>query len=342
MNDLHSRPKNIAVLGAGSWGTALSVLLCKNGHNVSLWEFFKERAEKIDATRLNPEFLPGVEIPQQIEISSDLNKTVSEKDVIIIVVPSHIVRSVGEKLTRLSLPDCLIVSASKGIENDTLLRMTEVIRNTIPAVDRDNIAVLSGPSHAEEVGKGLPTVVVAASSSTATACTLQEIFMNPSFRVYTNSDVVGVELGGSFKNVIAVAAGISDGVGFGDNTKAALLNRGIVEIIRLGVAMGADKHTFAGLTGMGDLIVTCTSKFSRNRYLGEQIGKGKKLKKVTRGMVQVAEGIRTTRSVYDLSRKYRIDMPISTEVYRVLFKNKDPKQAVYDLMTRDPKKEVWG
>ncbi len=342
MTDLSKKSKNIAVLGAGSWGTALSVLLFKNGCNVSLWEFFPDRAEKIDSTRLNPEFLPGVKIPSQIAVSSHLKKTVSNKDIIIIAVPSHIVRSVGDKLARIPLPNSLIVSASKGIENDTLLRMSEVIQETIPDVNQERIAVLSGPSHAEEVGKGLPTVVVAASSSTATACCIQEIFMNPAFRVYTHSDVIGVELGGSFKNVIAIAAGISDGVGFGDNIKAALLNRGIVEIIRLGIAMGADKHTFAGLTGMGDLIVTCTSQYSRNRYLGEQIGKGKKLKKITEGMVQIAEGVRTTKSVHDLSRKYQIEMPISTEVYRVLFENKNPKQAVYDLMTRDPKREMWG
>ena len=342
MTDRILKSKNIAILGSGSWGTALAVMLFNNGHNVNLWEFFPDRAEKIDSTRLNPEFLPGVKIPSQIAVSSHLKETVRNKDIIIIAVPSHIVRSVGEKLARIPIPNSLIVSASKGIENDTLLRMSEVIQETIPDLNQDRIAVLSGPSHAEEVGKELPTVVVAASSSTETACCIQEIFMNPAFRVYTNSDVIGVELGGSFKNVIAIAAGISDGVGFGDNTKAALLNRGIVEIIRLGVAMGADKHTFAGLTGMGDLIVTCTSQYSRNRYLGEQIGKGKKLKKITEEMVQIAEGVRTTKSVHDLSRKYQIEMPISTEVYRVLFENKNPRRAVYDLMTRDPKKEIWG
>jgi len=342
MIDLNTQPRNIAVLGAGSWGTALSVLLYKNGHNVFLWEFFKERAEKIDSTRLNPEFLPGIKIPEGINVSFDLKNTVYNKDIILIVVPSHVVRSVCEKLAAIPLGNSLVVSASKGIENDTLLRMSQVLQNTIPDLTSDRIAILSGPSHAEEVGQGLPTVVVAASKSSETACCIQEVFMSPSFRVYTNSDVLGVELGGSFKNVIAIAAGISDGVGFGDNTKAALLDRGIVEITRLGIAMGAYRNTFAGLTGMGDLIVTCTSKHSRNRYLGEQIGKGKKLKKVTEEMVQIAEGVRTTRSVYDLSKKYKVEMPISTEVYKVLFEDKNPKQAVYDLMTRDPKKEIWG
>lgn len=342
MNDSSKDVKNIAVLGAGSWGTALAVLLFNNGHNVFLWEFFRERAEKIHSTRQNPDFLPGVKIPEEIKVSSDLKQTVNGKDIILIVVPSHVVRSVCEKLAVIPLDTGLLVSASKGIENDTLLRMSQVLENTIPGLTRDRIAILSGPSHAEEVGQGLPTVVVAASTSSESACCIQETFMSPSFRVYTNTDVVGVELGGSFKNVIAIAAGISDGVGFGDNTKAALLDRGIVEITRLGIAMGADKNTFAGLTGMGDLIVTCTSKYSRNRYLGEQIGKGKKLKKVTEEMVQIAEGVRTTRSVYDLSRKYTVEMPIATEVYRVLFEDKNPKQAVYDLMTRDPKQEMWG
>jgi len=342
MIDFNTEARNIAVLGAGSWGTALSVLLSKNGHNVFLWEFFKERAERISSTRKNPDFLPGVKIPERIQVTSDLKTAVYNKDIILIVVPSHVVRSICKKLARFSADNSLLVSASKGIENDTLMRMSEVFQETIPDMSKDRIAILSGPSHAEEVGKGLPTVVVAASASSETACEIQEIFMSPAFRVYTNSDIVGVELGGSFKNVIAIAAGISDGVGFGDNTKAALLNRGIVEITRLGMAMGANKNTFAGLTGMGDLIVTCTSKHSRNRYLGEQMGKGRTLKKVTEEMVQIAEGVRTTKSVYDLSKKYKVEMPISTEVYRVLFENKDPKQAVYDLMTRDPKKEMWG
>ncbi len=342
MTDFSTKTKNIAVLGAGSWGTALAVHLFKNGHNVFLWEFFKERALKIDSTRLNPEFLPGVKIPEQIVVSSDLKAAVFGKDIILIVLPSHIVRPICEKLARFPLDNCLLVSASKGIENDTLLRMSEVFKETIPDLSMDKIAILSGPSHAEEVGKGLPTVVVVASTNHETSCCIQEVFMSPSFRIYTNLDVVGVELGGSFKNVIAIAAGISDGVGFGDNTKAALLNRGIVEITRLGTAMGADKSTFAGLSGMGDLIVTCISKHSRNRYLGEQIGKGKKLNKIIEEMVQIAEGVRTTRSVYDLSKKYGVELPIATEVYRVLFEDKNPKKAVYDLMTRDAKKEMWG
>ena len=206
----------------------------------------------------------------------------------------------------------------------------------------DRVVALSGPSHAEEVGKQIPTVVVAASTNADAARNVQDVLMNPVFRVYTNDDIVGVELGGSLKNIIAIAAGISDGVGFGDNTKAALLDRGIVEITRLGTAMGANALTFAGLSGMGDLIVTCTSQHSRNRYVGEQLGKGKSLQEVLDGMVMVAEGVRTTRSAHDLSKKFGVTMPITEEVYRILFEGKDPKKAVYDLMTRDPKAEEWG
>ena len=333
---------NIGVLGAGSWGTALAVLLHSNGHRVSLWEFRKDAALRLAETRENTDFLPGVAIPKDIEISSDLSKVARDKNILLIMIPSHVVRSVAEKLAPLSLKQTLIVSGSKGIENETLLRMSEVLTETIPDLTMDRVVALSGPSHAEEVGMGIPTVVVAASVNGESSRRIQDEFMNPVFRVYSNEDIVGVELGGALKNIIAIAAGICDGVGFGDNTKAALLNRGIVELTRLGTAMGANPLTFAGLSGMGDLIVTCMSRHSRNRYVGEEIGKGKTLKEVLDGMVMVAEGVRTTQSAYDLSVRHGVDMPITHEVYHVLFKNKLPKKAVYDLMTRDPKPEDWG
>ena len=330
------------MLGAGSWGTALAVLLHSNGHRVSMWEFREDAARRLAETRDNADFLPGVSIPEDIEITSRLSAAVEDKEILLMMVPSHVVRSVAEQLAGLNLKDTLIVSGSKGIENETLKRMSEVLVETIPSLSEDRVVVLSGPSHAEEVGRKIPTVVVAGSTSEASSQRIQEVFMNPVFRVYSNRDVVGVELGGALKNVIAIAAGICDGVGFGDNTKAALLNRGIVEITRLGTTMGAQQMTFAGLSGIGDLIVTCISRHSRNRYVGEEIGKGRTLKQVLESMVMVAEGVRTTKSVYDLAQKHHVTMPISEQVYRVLFENKDPKKAVYDLMTRDPKMEDWG
>jgi len=332
----------IGILGAGSWGTALAVLLESNGHEVCMWEFQEDAAKQLAERRENVDFLPGVRIPLGIYITTNLKRGAKDKEFLFVVVPSHMVRSVAEQLAEIQLDRTTVVSCSKGIENETLLRMSEVLSGTIPSLPMDRIVALSGPSHAEEVGRKIPTVVVAAATNQDAARRVQDVLMSPVFRVYTNDDLVGVELGGSLKNVIAIAAGISDGVGFGDNTKAALLDRGIVEITRLGTAMGANPMTFAGLSGMGDLIVTCTSRHSRNRYVGEQIGKGKSLQDVLDRMVMVAEGVRTTQSAYDLSRIHHIEMPITHEVYKVLFEGKEPKKAVYDLMTRDPKAEDWG
>jgi len=339
---MNSKKKNILILGGGSWGTALAILLNKNGHKVSVWEFQKELADSICLTRENPDFLPGIIIPAEIEISSDLASLVPQKNVIVVVVPSHVVRSVMTQLTGFNLESVLIVSCSKGIENDTLMPVTDVIDEILSEVSADHIAALSGPSHAEEVARSVPTAVTIACKSDETAGKLQTIFMNSAFRVYTSRDVVGVEMGGALKNVIAVAAGILDGAGGGDNTKAALMTRGIVEITRLGTALGADPLTFAGLSGIGDLIVTCMSKHSRNRHLGEEIGKGKTLEQVMSEMVQVAEGMRTAKSVMNLSDKLEVSMPISTEVYKVLFEDKPAKKAMHDLMTRDAKHEDFG
>ncbi len=338
----NSKKSDIGILGAGSWGTALGVLLDSNGHRVTMWEFNEDAARRLTETRENVDFLPGVPISDSITFTSKLNEAVENKEIVLVMLPSHVVRSVAEQLPGVLNNDVILVSGSKGIENDSLLRMSEVLVQTIPEIAVEQVVSLSGPSHAEEVGRGIPTLVVAGSVNPDAACRIQEVFMSPVFRVYANIDLVGVELGGALKNVIAIAAGICDGVGFGDNTKAALLNRGIVEITRLGTAMGADRMTFAGLSGMGDLIVTCMSRHSRNRHVGEEIGKGKTLKQILEDMVMVAEGVRTTRSVHDLACKNSVDMPISEQVYQVLFQEKDPKKAVYDLMTRDPKMEDWG
>ena len=332
----------IGVLGAGSWGTALAILLSGKYSGVTLWEFRPDVAEQLAAFRENRPMLPGVRIPEHIVITPNLAETVEEKDVLVSAVPSHVVRSVARQLRAFNLDGKLIVSVTKGIENDTLMRMSQVYQDVIPNLDMDRFVVLSGPSHAEEVSRNIPTTVVAACRNIENARRVQEIFMTPSFRVYSHTDVIGVEMGGSLKNVIAIAAGISDGVGFGDNTKAALITRGLVEITRLGTAMGADPLTFAGLSGMGDLIVTCISRHSRNRHVGEEIGKGKTLPEVLSEMVMVAEGVRTTHSAYALAQRHNVEMPITTEVYRVLYENKDPKAAVYDLMTRRAKQEKFG
>ena len=332
----------VSVLGAGGWGTALGLLLDENGHEVTFWEFREDAARVLREIRENKDFLPGIHIPDSIRITHDLELSLDGTHVVLITLPSHVVRSVMEQIPIDALQDKLIVSGTKGIENHTYKRISEIVRDTRPEVKSESITVLSGPSHAEEAAKKNPTVVVAASESSQNAKYIQSIFMSPHFRVYTSEDVAGVELGGSLKNVIAIAAGIIDGLELGDNLKAALINRGLVEMTRLGTAMGADPLTFAGLSGMGDLIVTCASRHSRNRFVGEQIGRGRKLTEVLAEMKMVAEGVRTTQSAYDLSLQYHIDMPITHQVYDVLFNDKDARQAVFDLMTRAAKDEDWG
>ncbi len=331
----------VGILGAGGWGTALGMLLAENGHTVRLWEYNPEAASRLAQTRENP-FLPGIPVPENILVTSDLDEAISGAEIILLTVPSHTVRSVAGLLAARDLGDTLLISGTKGIENHSLKRISQILHEVIPNLDEGRVVALSGPSHAEEVARGVPTVVTAASTRSSSAKRVQQIFMNDRFRVYASRDIVGVELGGSLKNVIAIAAGISDGVGCGDNTKAALMTRGIVEITRLGVAMGANADTFAGLSGIGDLIVTCTSRHSRNRYVGEEVGKGRSLRAVLDGMIMVAEGVRTTQSVLDLSKIHHVDMPISQAVYQVLFERKAPEQAVRDLMTRDAKMEDWG
>lgn len=329
----------ISVLGAGGWGTTLAILLHFNGHNITLWEYDKQYAKYLMKKRENPDYLPGIEIPQEMEITHDLDDAVGDKNMIVLAVPSQYLRSVIKKIHYSSVKNSIFVSVAKGIENSSLLTMSQMLHEQMPQIPEDQVGVLSGPSHAEEVSRRIPTAVVGASASMATAESIQAAFMNSYFRVYSSTDILGVELGGALKNVIAIGAGIVDGANFGDNTKAAIMTRGIAEISRLGVALGAKAETFAGLSGMGDLIVTCMSKHSRNRYVGEKIGGGKTLKEVLKSMTMVAEGVETCRSVNELSQKLSIATPIVNEVYQVLFEEKDPVKATYDLMTRDSKSE---
>jgi glycerol-3-phosphate dehydrogenase (NAD(P)+) len=332
--------RRITVLGGGSWGIALSVLLNSKGHRVRTWEFAAERAEAMKSERENREMLPGIGIPEAILITSDVEEASQECDILLFVVPSHALRETARKVVPFLKKNETAVIATKGIEEGTLKRMSEIAQEVMD-ITPEKVAVLVGPSHAEEVSRGLPTTVVSASSSEETAGMIQNVFMTPRFRVYTNTDVVGVEIGVALKNVVAIAAGICDGLGYGDNTKGALLTRGLAEITRLGVRMGAKEVTFAGLAGIGDLITTCISRHSRNRYVGQELGKGRTLQDILSGMVMVAEGVRTTKSAVGLAKKYEVETPIASEVYRILFEDKPVKQAITDLMLRSPKPEVW-
>jgi glycerol-3-phosphate dehydrogenase (NAD(P)+) len=329
----------IAVLGAGSWGTTLAVLLSNKSHEVTLWSYSKADADRIRFSRENSPYLPGILIPQAVAVTSDLSEAVSGAEMVVAAVPSQFVRSVIAAVPRAALEGALIVNVAKGIEVGTLMTMSEVFRDILPGFPAGRISTMSGPSHAEEVSRSIPTTVVAASSSIETARIVQQTFMVPSFRVYAATDLRGVELGGALKNVIAIAAGIVEGAGLGDNTKAALMTRGIAEITRVGVRMGAELRTFGGLSGIGDLMVTCMSRHSRNRHVGVEIGRGRQLKDILGDMVMVAEGVETTRSARELARRAGVEVPIINEVYNILFEEKEPLRACYDLMTRDPKGE---
>lgn len=328
---------NIAVLGDGGWGTTLAILLSKKGHTVKLWGAFPDYVRTLEQRRINSRFLPGIRIPRQVKITPSLEEALSAASVVVLAVPSQHLRSVLKRAKEAGAPrDSIYVSVIKGIEMGSLLRMSEVIREGLGGV---KLAVLSGPTIAHEVACGIPTTAVVASSDSKIRKRLQDLFMTAAFRVYTNNDVIGVELGGSLKNSIAIACGISDGLGFGANTKAALLSRGLAEISRLGHAMGARVGTFSGISGLGDLVTTCISPYSRNRFVGEQIGKGKTLVQVEGRMQMVAEGIPTTRSAFELGKRYGVEMPIVREVFLVLYKNKSPVKAVKDLMEREKKEE---
>lgn len=327
----------IGILGAGSWGTAIAILLAKKGCEIKIWDRNLETLEEIRINKENIKYLPGIVIPYGMTSVNDIGECVKEAEVIVMAVPSHALREVCYKIQPYINKNQILVSLAKGIENKTLKRMSEVIEEVLP---NNGVCVLSGPSHAEEVSRDIPTTVVASSKNKETAQFIQDIFITPKFRVYINPDIIGVELGGAVKNIIALGAGISDGLGYGDNTKAALMTRGIAEIARLGETMGANPLTFAGLSGIGDLIVTCTSMHSRNRRAGILIGKGKSVEEAALEVKMVVEGINTTKSTYDLSKKVGVEMPITNELYKVLFENKSPKYAVTDLMMRDKKHEI--
>ncbi len=328
---------NISILGDGGWGTTLAILLSNKGFDVSVWGAFPEYTAYLKKKRVNTKFLPGIKIPKQIEIIDDLQSAISGKQIIVIAVPSQYVRSVLKRINQhIYLHDAIYLSVTKGIEVGSLKRMSEVVHEELGNI---KFAVLSGPTIAREVASGVPTAAVISAHDIAVRKYLQGIFMSDRFRIYTNDDVIGVELGGSLKNVIAIACGISDGLGFGTNTKAALLARGLAEISRLGVAMNAKLATFSGISGLGDLVTTCISMHSRNRFVGEQIGKGKSLNQIKCDMQMVAEGVPTAKSAYELRLKYRVDMPIITEVYSVLYRNKSPINAVRNLMLREKKDE---
>lgn len=330
--------KKVAVLGAGSWGTTLSILLSKKSLEVKLWAKDENKALSLRKERENKYYLPGIKIPQNIFISSSIEEVIKDADIIVIAVPTHVVREITRRaFSNINRSDIIIVNASKGIENNTLNRMSEVI---FKETGNENIVVLSGPSHAEEVSLEIPTAIVAASNKLNIAKEVQELFFTSYFRVYTNLDLIGVEIGGALKNIIAIGTGILDGLKLGDNTKAALITRGLAEIIRFGTFFGAKKETFAGLSGIGDLVCTCTSKHSRNRLLGEKIGYGKKLKEALEEMIMVAEGLKTTLSVYDMAKKNNINMPITEQMYEVLYCDKSPEEALYKLMNREARYEI--
>ena len=330
----------IGVVGAGSWGTALANLLAVKGFAVDHWVYEAEVKAQMLEKRENQRFLPGVTLSDNLHPSGDLESVVAGKDMVLVVTPSHVTRRTIERCGHAIGPDTVVVSASKGIENQTHLTMSGVLAEVIPGLSADRLTVLTGPSFAKEVARQMATVVTVASSDTESAEFVQQVFVTPYFRVYTIDDLIGAELGAAVKNVIAIAAGVIDGLGLGLNTRAALITRGLVEIRRLGLAMGAQPRTFTGLAGVGDLILTCTGDLSRNHTIGKQIGEGKKLKDLLAEMHMVAEGVKTARSVYNLSREREVEMPISRAVYHVLYDDLDPKTALYQLMTRDLKQEL--
>ena len=330
--------KDISMIGAGSWGTALAILLAKSGYRVKMWSCFDKEIEMINDLKEHKEKLPGIKIPEGVLCTGDIEESLNGSDIVVMVVPSHTIRENAKKISTYIKNETIIVNCSKGIESETGLRLSQVIKEEIPNA---NLVTLSGPSHAEEVANGVPTTVVAASEDISAAELIQDVFMTPLFRVYTNSDIIGVEIGGALKNVIALCAGISDGLGFGDNTKAALMTRGLAEISRLGISMGANPQTFAGLSGIGDLIVTCTSMHSRNRRAGILIGQGKTPKEAMEEVKMVVEGVTTTKAAYHLAKRRNVTMPITFEAYEVLFNEKDAKETVNDLMMRNKKDEVF-
>ncbi len=329
--------KRIAVIGSGGWGTAIASLLARNGHRVVLWSYLKEESLSLSEEKENKQFLPGVFLPDTIQYTASLEEAANHAEIIVMVTPSSAIHATAKALSPYVAPGTVVVNASKGLEQETQKRLSVVVKEAIPQA---TVAVMSGPSHAEEVGRQLPTTNVVACEDMSVSEMLQSVFMRDTFRVYTSQDMVGVELGGALKNVIALCAGISDGLGLGDNAKAALMTRGMAEITRLGVSMGADPLTFLGLSGMGDLIVTCTSMHSRNRRAGILIGQGKTPEEAVKEVKMVVEGFYTTMAAYKLAKKMNVEMPIVEQAYGVLFEGKNARNAVMSLMVREKKDEA--
>ena len=327
----------VSVIGAGSWGTALAVVLQKNGHSVTVWSILEEEVKMLSEKREHVDKLPGVKLAENIVFTTDLKKAAEGMDMIVLAVPSPFIRSTSANMKPYVTKGQLIVNVAKGIEENTLMTLPDIIQEEIPQAE---VAVLSGPSHAEEVGIGLPTTVVAGAKRRSAAEYVQSLFMNESFRVYTSPDMIGIELGAALKNVIALAAGMADGLGFGDNTKAALITRGIKEIARLAIEMGAKAETLSGLSGIGDLIVTCASKHSRNRKAGMLMGQGYTMDEAMKEVKMVVEGVYSTKAAEKMGEKYGVTLPIIGQVNQVLFENKNPGEAVKDLMLRDSKPEI--
>lgn len=330
------KKNRVSILGDGGWGTAVAIVNARRGNDVMLWSAFPDYAKVVQEKRENVKFLPGIPLNDNIQVSSDLQEAVEFADIIVLAIPTQFVRNILHKVKENKIDDKIFVTVSKGIEKKTCLRPSEIIHSILGDVP---LVVLSGPSHAEEVARNIPTLVVVASKDSKSAIRVQETFMDTYFRIYVQDDVPGVELGGALKNVIAIAAGICDGLEFGDNTKSGLLSRGLLEMSRLGVKFGANPTTFFGLSGLGDLMTTCFSKHGRNLRVGRELGKGRKIKDVLADMEMVAEGVDTADGLYHLCQKVDIDLPILGEVYQVLFQDKDPKKAVIDLLHRDAHEE---
>ncbi|MCR4907922.1 MAG: NAD(P)-dependent glycerol-3-phosphate dehydrogenase [Lachnospiraceae bacterium] len=333
---MENNSKKIGMIGAGSWGSALSFLLANNGHKVTVWSAIEAEIDMLKKTHEQKEKLPGVKLPDSVSFTNDLAEAVKDEDLLVLAVPSPFTRQTAHAMKDLVEDGTLIVSVAKGIEEETLYTLSEVISDEIPGA---RVTVLCGPSHAEEVGKGMPTLVVAGSESLEDAKLVQDVFMSSVFRVYSSEDWKGMELGGALKNVIALAAGMADGLGCGDNAKAALITRGITEITRLGMACGGKAVTFSGLTGMGDLIVTCASKHSRNRRAGVLIGEGKSYEEAMAEVKQIVEGVYSARAALALAKKHNVEIPIIAEVNKILFEGKDPEESLMTLMMRDRKEE---
>src|SRR3989338_6870056 len=331
--------EKICVLGAGSWGTTLANILAEKGFDISLWVREEELYRIIRETRENAFFLPGIKLAQNITSTNSIEEAVKNRAVILCVIPSHGVRDIFAQVSKFLSKDAIIVNASKGIEQETLLTVSQILMRILPKAFHKNLSVLSGPTFAKEVSRKLPTAICVAANKKAVAEKVQQVFNTNYFRVYTNSDMIGVEISGALKNIIAIAAGISDGLSLGMNARAALITRGLTEMARLGVSMGAGPATFAGLSGLGDLVLTCTGELSRNRSVGMLLGKGQKLPDILSEMRMVAEGIKTSEAAFDLAQENNIEMPITEQVYRVLYENKSPKDAVMELMTRRLKEE---